>query len=318
MERTSRRAREDASALFLPALTVAREGVLPASALSTQARAQATLAAEVEPRVVYAHLSAAFCGRHPDLALQWLHDVGLLDHHLPELVATVALRQEGGRRHKDVWEHTKVVVRQAVPRLEVRWAAVLHDIGKVPTRRFVGPGKVTFHGHAEVGAEMFRAGPLRRLPFPPAVAERVEGLILLHLRPGQYDGTWSDGAVRRFAREAGPHLRDLLDLSRADVTSQRPGQRRRCLFRISELARRIRELAAADAKEPPLPAGLGHALMDAFALPPGPHIGALRRRLEALCDAGELTRGLAIERCVEEVARRGLVDEMAGVGRTPR
>src|SRR5690606_20284033 len=138
-------------------------------------------------------------GRHPDAAMQWLLDVGLMDRLLPELAATVAFSQEGGRRHKDVWEHTKAVVRQSVPRPAVRWAAVLHDIGKVPTRRFVGPGKVTFHGHAEEGARMFRRGPARRIAFPPALAAEVEALILHHLRAGHYEPSWTDAAVRRFA-----------------------------------------------------------------------------------------------------------------------
>lgn len=75
-------------------------------------------------------------------------------------------------------------------------------------------------------------------------------MILHHLRAGQYDGTWTDAAVRRFAAEMGPLLRDLLDLSRADVTSKRPGKRQRCLAQISELARRIADLAEQDAKVP--------------------------------------------------------------------
>lgn len=98
--------------------------------------------------------------------MQWLLDAGLLDHLMPELAATVALSQEAGRRHKDVWEHTKAVVRQSVPRPVIRWGAVLHDIGKVTTRRFVGQGKVTFHGHAEEGVRMFRRGLAQRLGFP--------------------------------------------------------------------------------------------------------------------------------------------------------
>jgi poly(A) polymerase len=255
------------------------------------ARAHAAGILELDPESVYRELTAAITGRHPEHALQWLYDTGALVILLPELAATVAFSQEAGRRHKDVWEHTKAVVRQAVPRPEVRWAAVLHDIGKVPTRRFLPGGKVTFHGHAEEGVRMFRRGPARRIAFPPQVRERVEALILHHLRGGQYDGSWSDAAVRRFGREMGPLLRDLLDLSRADVTSRRPGKRKRCMVLISELARRIRELEAEDARPKPLPAGLGNLLMEAFALPPGKHLAVLRDRLQELCDAGDLVGG---------------------------
>ena len=85
---------------------------------------------------------------------------------LPELEATVDFSQEAGRKHKDVWEHTKQVVRQSVPRPAVRWAALLHDIGKVPTRTFTPDGGVHFHRHSEVGARMFEdvgaALPLRQ------------------------------------------------------------------------------------------------------------------------------------------------------------
>jgi poly(A) polymerase len=114
--------------------------------------------------------------------------------------------------------------------------------------------------------------------------------------------------VRRFAREVGPHLRDLLDLSRADVTSKRPGRRRHCLRQISELGRRIRELEAVDARPKPLPPGLGNALMEQLSLPPGKHLAVLRERLEQLCEAGTLVRGEESDYYVAAVRAHGLVE----------
>ena len=269
--------------LLAPVIAAGRDGTMPSS--DQREAIAGALAADParldDPAELYTVLTAAICGRRPDAAMQALHEAGVLARVLPELEATVDFSQEAGRRHKDVWEHTKTVVWQAVPKPTVRWAAMLHDIGKVPTRRFVEGGGVTFHGHAEVGLRMFRRGPARRIGFPGPEREAIGELIRFHLRPGQYDGGWTDSAVRRFAREVEPHLGDLLNLSRADITSRRPGKRKRCLYRISELARRIRALEAEDAKPKPLPAGLGHALMQAFDLAPGREIGQLRARLAA-------------------------------------
>jgi poly(A) polymerase len=298
--------------LLAPAVQAGKTGEIPQLALTAQIAACAHIVASIDPHEAFELLTQAFCGRHPEVAMQWLRDAGLLVHLLPELDATVAFSQEGGRRHKDVWEHTKAVVRQSVPRPAVRWAAVLHDIGKVTTRRFVAPGKVTFHGHAEEGVRMFRRGPARRIGFPPELREQVELLILYHLRPGQYDASWTDSAVRRFAHEMGPLLTDLLDLSRADVTSKRPGKRQRCLALISELSRRIRELAALDARVPPLPSGVGDALMRELGLSPGKLIGLLRQRLVDLCESGELEARREPEYYVEAVRARGLLAELAG------
>lgn len=296
--------------LLAPLLLAGVEGEIPDVALTAQIASQAERVTVLTPAEVYERLTPALCGHHPEVAMQWLRDAGLLIHLLPELDATVAFSQEGGRRHKDVWEHTKAVVRQSVPRPAVRWAAVLHDIGKVPTRRFVGPGKVTFHGHAEEGARMFRRGTVKRIGFPAEMRERVEALILYHLRGGQYDGSWTDAAVRRFALEMGPVLTDVLDLSRADVTSKRPGKRQKCLELISELSRRIRELAAIDARVPPLPAGLGNLLMEALALPPGKHLGVLRERLEKMCEDGTIEARQEPDYYVEVVRSRGMLDDL--------
>ena len=163
-------------------------------------------------------------GKSLGAGLQWMHDAGVLGAVLPELDATVDFSQEAGRRHKDVWEHTKQVVRQSVPNPIVRWAALLHDIGKVPTRVMLPDGRVTFHRHAEVGARMWE--PIaKRLGFDRPERHKIRFLILHHLRANAYEPGWTDAAVRRFDHEMGEHLDDLLDLSRADVTSRRPGRR---------------------------------------------------------------------------------------------
>jgi poly(A) polymerase len=303
-------------ALLTPVEEIGRTGIFPSPTLTAQVLARAADVLRVEPEQVYAILTPPLCGKHPHVVLQWLRDAGLLVHLLPELEATVTFAQEGERRHKDVWEHTKAVVRQSVPRPAVRWGAVLHDIGKVTTRRFLPDGRVTFHGHAEEGVRMFRRGVVKRIGFPPDVRKLVELLIRHHLRAGQYDGSWTDSAVRRFHREMEPFLRDLLDLSRADVTSKRPGKRARCLRLITELAQRIEQLEAEDRRPKPLPAGLGNALMQGLELPPGKHIGVLRERLEALFQAGEIEGGREPEYYLDVVRSRDL---LAGIAvRPPR
>jgi len=293
--------------MLAPLLRAGQCGEIPDAALTARIAAQAERVTALSPAEVYTLLKPALCGHHPEVALQWLRDAGLLIHLMPELDATVAFSQEGGRRHKDVWEHTKAVVWQAVPRPAVRWAAVLHDIGKVTTRRFGKDGKVSFHGHAEDGVRMFRRGVTKRIGFPEEVRERVEVLVLHHLRPGHYETEWSDAAVRRFGREMEPWLRDLLDLSRADITSRRPGKRKRGLEMISELAKRIRALEESDTQQKPLPPGLGNELMTALGLPPGRHLGQLRARLETLHEAGEIEGGQPAAYYVELVKTRDLL-----------
>lgn len=297
-----------AAALLEPVTPIGTTGQLPDPSLTAQVAAQAGRVRELSPMQLYELLTPGLCGRHPHVLLQWLRDAGLLTHVLPELEATVAFSQEGGRRHKDVWDHTKTVVRQSVPRPIVRWAAVLHDIGKVPTRRFLPGGKVTFHGHAEEGVRMFRRTVMPRIGFPDAERVQIELLIRHHLRAGQYDGSWTDGAVRRFHREMEPFLVDLLDLSRADVTSRRPGKRQRCLRTIAELSARMDALLAAAAVPKPLPPGLGNVLMHGLKLPPGRHLGVLRERLEALYAEGKLEGGREPEYYLTQVRAQNLMD----------
>jgi poly(A) polymerase len=267
-----------------------------------------TLEAAPRARVKMA-LEELLMGRDVDSALEWLMQGGLLTALFPELAATVNLVQEPGRQHKDVWAHTKQVVKQTVRRPLVRWAALLHDIGKVPTRTYTSDG-VHFHGHAWVGAKMYDKIS-QRLPFARDERQTIRFLINHHLRTNQYSEQWTDSAVRRFHREMGPHLRDLLDLSRADITSKRPGRRRQLLDQISALADRAGVLAQEDAKLPPLPGGVGNAIMTAFAIPPSRLIGDLKRALEEAIGCGQLEPRREDAYYVAHLARQRMVPGVA-------
>jgi poly(A) polymerase len=239
--------------------------------------------------VIRAGLDQVLMGADPEAGLDALLEGGVLDVLLPEVSAMVGFG-DGEWRHKDIWKHTKQVVSQATRTLPIRWGALLHDIGKMKTRTITPDGEVHFFAHAEVGARMFDKLQ-RRIPLfvgDDALREDVRFLILHHLRAAPYDASWTDNAVRRFAREMGDRLDALLCLSRADITTKRPEKRRRGLRQIEELAARVEKLAAEDAKIPPLPTGLGTAISERFGVPPSPALGAIVRGLSSAVEAGEL------------------------------
>lgn len=254
-------------------------------------------ALSLDPVVVRTTLDRIILSDDPELGLDQLLENGALGALLPEVHAMVGFG-DGEWRHKDVWRHTKQVVRQSVPRLELRWAALFHDIGKTKTRTITPDGKVHFLGHAEVGTRMFDKIDRRSGLFAaePSLRTTVRFLILHHLRANQYSPDWTDSAVRRFARELGEHLEDVLCLGRADITTKRPEKKRHGLDQIEELQRRIAQLAAEDARLPPLPSGIGDAVMHAFGLPPSRRIGEIKRALEE-----DVAQGLVAPREEAEV-----------------
>ncbi len=284
---------------------ISEQGRTPPEGVTRVAQDHAVRLSDADrPRLRLA-MEQALMGHDVDAALQWMQDAAILPVLFPELAATVDLVQETGRQHKDVWAHTKQVVRQTVRRPLVRWAALLHDIGKVPTRTFTAEG-VHFHGHAEVGARMFdRVYP--RFAFARDERQTIRFLVKHHLRTNQYSGAWTDSAVRRFHREMGPHMTDLLDLSRADITSKRPGRRKTLLEQISALSDRVERLVEEDSKLPPLPGGVGNAIMEAFELAPSRLIGDLKRALEQSIESGELEARREDAYYVAHIARSGLV-----------
>jgi poly(A) polymerase len=259
----------------------------------------------LDAKDIRALLDRVIMGNYADEGLDSLLATGVLDAILPEIKALVGFG-DGEWRHKDVWKHTKQVVAQSVPRLEVRYGALFHDIGKVKTRSISPDGEVHFFGHAEVGARMFDKAERRRRLFDaePALRDEVRFLVLHHLRASQYDGNWTDSAVRRFAREIGPSLDNLLCLSRADITTKRPEKKRRGINMINGLAERIRDLAAIDAKQPPLPTGLGTELMSVFGIPPSKKLGDIKRALELAVDAGEIEERLESAAYIQFIAER--------------
>lgn len=233
------------------------------------------------------YLDRLLIGNFTQHGLDALLDMGVLKVWLPEVYAMVGFG-DGEWRHKDLWKHSKQVVWQSVPKLEIRWGALLHDIGKVKTRSLSSDSQVRFFGHSEVGAAMFRKQIAPRLGFKSTLYKKVNYLILYHLRASQYNSSWTDSAVRRFTREMGEGLSDLLDLGRADITTKRTERRKRGLNLIDELEERIFALKREDAKVPPLPKGLGNQIMDSFGIPPSRKVGDLKKKLEECIESGVL------------------------------
>ena len=150
-------------------------------------------------------------------------------------------------------------------------------------------------------------GVSRRLGFDKESRARIRFLIFHHLRANGYQKSWTDAAVRRFDHEMGPCLDDLVDLSRADVTSRRPGRRQEAAANIEALLERIMAIRELDARVPPLPPGLGNAIMEAFGLPPSRRVGELRKVCEDAIERGELEERRDADYYTDYLRRSGLV-----------
>ena len=202
---------------------------------------------------------------------------GLADHFIPEIPA-LAVEQDPVHRHKDVLAHTIAVVGKADgdrpdPRLELRLAALFHDIGKPATREY-GDGGVTFHHHEVVGARMTRKR-MKELRYSKETIQNVGDLVFLHMRPHTYKMGWTDAAVRRYVRDAGPLLDELNELVRSDVTTRTEKKARQISRRIDELEERIailREQEELDALRPPID---GNQVMAYLGLEPSREVGRI-------------------------------------------
>ncbi|MGH2723563.1 MAG: CCA tRNA nucleotidyltransferase [Actinomycetota bacterium] len=231
-------------------------------------------------------LSKLLVGEHPDRALELLVRTGLAEVFLPELPA-LQLEQDPVHRHKDVLRHTFAVVMRCEPDVVLRLAALLHDVGKPRTRQ-ITPEGVQFHHHEVVGARIAEER-LRALRFPNEVVADVRTLVEMHLRFHTYRLGWSDGALRRYIRDAGPLLDRLNQLVRADCTTRNPRRAAELAALQDELEERIARLAEEEgvaAIRPPLD---GNQVMEHLGLQPGPLVGeALTYLLEIRMDRGPI------------------------------
>jgi poly(A) polymerase len=238
------------------------------------------------------------CSPYPRRGLALLVDTGLADRVLPELPA-LRLERDEHHRHKDVYEHSLTVLEQAIelePRLTVptpdfvvRFAALVHDIGKPRTRRFLADGSVTFHHHDVVGAKMVRKR-MRALRFSSDRIEAVSRLVELHLRfHGYGSGEWTDSAVRRYVRDAGDQLERLHVLTRADCTTRNRRKADRLRESYDALEARIARLAEQEELAAMRPDLDGTAIMAILGIEPGPMVGkAYRHLLELRIERGPL------------------------------
>lgn len=227
-------------------------------------------------------LSKLLTAPRPAPALLGLVRSGLADHFLPEL-ASLQMEQDPQHHHKDVLAHSLAVVEKASPRLVLRLACLLHDIGKPDTRRFVAKG-VSFHHHEVVGARLARRR-LEELRYSRAVADDVSRLVELHLRPHTLKMGWTDSAVRRYVRDAGPLLEDLNELVRCDVTTVNRRRANAIQNRIDHLERRIAELKKQEDLDRLRAPVDGNQIMSYLGIPPSPEVGEilkilLERRIE--------------------------------------
>jgi poly(A) polymerase len=204
-----------------------------------------------------------------------------------------------------VLAHTIAVVRNTRPELRVRLAALFHDVGKPKTRSFAGGG-VSFHHHEVVGARMTEER-LRALKYSNDIVADVTKLVYLHLRIHTYAMGWTDRAVRRYVRDAGPLLDELNHLQRCDCTTRNAKRAQALARRMDDLEARIarlREDEELDAIRPPLD---GRQVMEFLAVAPGPVVGeALDHLLELRLDEGPIDEADAYRRLAEWAQTRGL------------
>ncbi len=240
-------------------------------------------------------------GEYPTEGIDIMCETGLAERVLPEVPA-MKLEIDEHHQHKDVYQHSLTVLRQAIdqehgdPDLVLRWAALLHDIGKPPTKRNESGGGVSFHHHEVVGAKMVRKR-MRELKYPKQFTEDVARLVYLHLRfHGYGKGQWTDSAVRRYVTDGGELLPRLHKLVRADCTTR--NKRRAAALRATydDLETRIERIQQQEDLARVRPDLDGNAIMELLGLEPGPQVGRAWRHLKELrLDRGPMTRDEAEE-----------------------
>lgn len=216
----------------------------------------------------------------PRIGITVLVETGLADYFLPE-VPKLKLEIDEHHHHKDVYEHSLTVLEQAIglesrldgPNLTLRLAALLHDIGKPKTKQLIAGGGVSFHHHEVVGARMCKER-MKKLRFDNHMIEDVSQLVFLHLRfHGYGSGEWTDSAVRRYVRDAGPLLTHLHLLTRADCTTRNKKKAESLAKTYDQLEERIALLMEQEELDKIRPDLSGEEIMQILSIKPSPTVG---------------------------------------------
>ncbi|MFZ9627871.1 MAG: CCA tRNA nucleotidyltransferase [Ilumatobacteraceae bacterium] len=299
---------DDPLRMLRAARFIARLGATPEDGLVDAVRTMAERLEIVSAERIRDEFDKLITVPHPSAGLWFVIDTGLADHFLPELPA-MRLEQDPIHTHKDVLTHTLAVVENVRPwsgddpapfdfRL-TRLAALFHDIGKPRTRGYQKGRGVTFHHHDAVGARMTRKR-MEALRYSTDDVQAVTELVALHLRMHTYTLGWTDSAVRRYVRDAGPLLRELNVLTRCDCTTRNPKKAQMLAKRMDELESRIDELAAAEELAAIRAEIDGVRVMAELGVPPGPHVGrALAFLLELRLEEGLLGEDVVVQRLHE-------------------
>jgi poly(A) polymerase len=299
---------DDPLRILRAARFAARLGFTVPDDVQTAMTAQASRLSIVSAERITDELTKLMVAADPAYGIDMLVNTGVAAQVLPEVPA-LRMEVDEHHRHKDVYTHSLIVLRQAIalePRyglggdLVLRLAAILHDIGKPRTRSLLPGGKVAFHHHEVVGAKM-ASKRLAELRFPRDVITDVSRLIELHLRfHGYGEGEWTDSAVRRYVTDAGPLLTRLHALTRADCTTRNARKAARLAAAYDGLEERIDELRKQEEIDSIRPEIDGNEIMELLALRPGPLVGKARKFvLDLRMDEGMLGR----DRVIAELLR---------------
>jgi poly(A) polymerase len=287
---------DDPLRMLRAARFVSQLGLRPAPRVTEAIRNMAGEIGRITAERIRAELDKLILGDFPVDGIEVLCDTGLAQHVLPEIPA-MELEIDEHHQHKDVYRHSLTVLQQAIdleegdPDLILRWAALLHDIGKPATKRNEPGGGVSFHHHEVVGAKLVRKR-MRTLKYPKQVIDDVAQLVFLHLRfHGYGKGQWTDSAVRRYVTDAGPLLSRLHKLVRADSTTRNKRRAAALQATYDDLEARIARLQEQEDLARVRPDLDGNAIMDLLDIPPGPLVGrAWRHMKEVRLDRGPLDR----------------------------